>query len=251
VHEEENPDQKAIRLLNRQLGQLQTVRGLNHKSAEFKAWHDATCEILGKFLGPDSHHTSRFRNTRFFGQVTVTRFGSRPLPLGHVSREDLDAFRIGCETFDASLRAAIRHVEDFGVHIEEYKSAGRSRNRSGGISQNFHGPTQVNQAIAADSAAQKVGNIGSKTGADLKEIADLLQQSQELSPNQVRQGITDVEVLSGQVELPEDKRNWRAVLERGERVLELTGRAVDLGAKLAAHLPAVIALIEKAKHFLK
>lgn len=35
VHDQESDEQKAIRLLNRQLGELQTIRGLNHKHAEF------------------------------------------------------------------------------------------------------------------------------------------------------------------------------------------------------------------------
>ena len=197
MHEEESPDQKAIRLLNRQLGQLQMLRGLNHKSPEFKTWHDATSEILVRSLGPGSHHTTRFRNTRFYGSVTIGRFGSCPLPLGHVSREDLEVFRTGCATFDASLQTAIKHVEDFGVYVEEPKPANRSRGRSGGINQSFNAPVHLNQAIATDHAAQKIGHLGNKLGADLNEIANLLQQSQDLSPNQVRRGITDVEVLFG------------------------------------------------------
>lgn len=80
---------------------------------------------------------------------------------------------------------------------------------------------RLNQAIATGSAVLRVSHLGDKTGADLKEISDLLQQSQDLSPNQVRQGVADIAALAVQVEKPEEKRNWKAVLGRGQSVLEL------------------------------
>jgi hypothetical protein len=67
----------------------------------------------------------------------------------------------------------------------------------------------------------------------------------------LRQGVADVEALAAEVEKPEEKRNWKAVLDCGQRVLDLAGKAVDLGAKLGPHLPAVVALADKAKHYLK
>jgi hypothetical protein len=140
------------------------------------------------------------------------------------------------------------------VHVEEPKPspAGRGRGRgAGGVNQNFHGPVNLNQAIATDSAVQRIGRLGNNTGVDLKEISDLLQQSQDLSPNEVRQGVADVEALAVEVEKPEEKRSWRAVLERGQSILELAGKAVDLGAKLARHTPAVVALVGNASHLLK
>jgi hypothetical protein len=244
VHDEESPQQKAIRLLNRQLGQLQSVRGLNHKSPEFKTWRDSTMEILERYLGKDSHHTERFRNTRFFGAMTITRFGSRPDPPGYVSGEDLNVFRNGCETLDASLKAAIRHVEDFGMHVEEPKPTSTGRGRSGGMSQTIQAATvHLNQAIATDSAIQRIGRVGNKTGVDLKELSNLLQQSLDLSPNQVKQGVADIEALAVEVEKPEEKRNWKSVLDSGQRVMELASKAVDLGAKLGPYLPAVYELV--------
>jgi len=58
VQEEESPDQKAIRLLNRQLGELQqTIRSLNNTdNRKFKAWRDSTRSILERFLGKESHY---------------------------------------------------------------------------------------------------------------------------------------------------------------------------------------------------
>jgi hypothetical protein len=47
------------------------------------------------------------------------------------------------------------------------------------------------------------------------------------------------------------KRNLKAVLDCGQPVLELAGKAVDLGTKLGPHLPTVVALVENARHFLK
>ncbi len=248
----ESPDKKAIRLLNRQLGELQSIRGLNAENPLFTAWYDTTKTALDRFLGPDSHHTRTFGSIMFLDfQLTVTPFGGTAPPSSYVSPEDLRIFREGCNTADATLRAAIRHVEDYGVYAEEPRPkpapAGR---RKGGVSQNFHGPVQLNQAIATDSAVQRVGHVGNETGIDLKELSDLLQQSQDLTPRQVRQGVADIEALADEVEKPEEKRNWRSVLECGQRVLELAGKAVDLGTKLGPHLPAVVALIEKARHFI-
>ena len=253
VHDEESPQQKAIRLLNRQLGELQTVRALNYLDPKFKAWRNTTMGVLEKFLGHDSHHTRAFRYLDFMSmEMTIAPFGGN-IPPDYVSAKDTYEFKRDCEETDELLKAAIRVIEDFGVHIEDVKPApaGRSKGRAGGVSQNFNGPVSLNQAIATDSAIQRIGRVGNMTGVDLKQIADLLQQSQDLSPNQVRQGVTDIEALAVEAEKPDEKRNWAAVLECGQRVLDVAGKAIDLGAKLGPHLPAVVALMENAKHFLK
>jgi hypothetical protein len=66
----------------------------------------------------------------------------------------------------------------------------------------------------------------------------------------VRQGVADVEALAVEVEKPEEKRNWKAVLDYGQKILDVAGKAVDLGAKLGPYLPAVVELVDKAKHAL-
>jgi len=246
---EESPQQKAIRLLNRQLGQLQTIRSLNYKHAEFKAWHDATLSILERSLGPASQHTIRFRDTRFSGPSSRKPWGSRRPPLDYVSPQDGAAFQKGCGTTEASLRAAIDEVTEFGVYTGEAKPM--PAGRGGGVSQTFHAPVTMNQAIATDSAVQRIGRIGDKNGADLKEISNLLQQSQDLSPNQVRQGVADIEALAAEVEQPEEKRNWKVVLDYGQKVLDLAGKATDLGTKLWPYTPTIVALVGKAKHFVQ
>ena len=125
----------------------------------------------------------------------------------------------------------------------------RGEGKGGGV--HFNAPVNVrNFAVAADSATLRISHLGDKTGVDLKELSDLLQQSQDLTPNQVRQGVADIEALAVEVEKPEPTRNWQAVLEYGQRVLELAGKAVDLGAKLAPHTLAIVALVDKARHAL-
>jgi hypothetical protein len=254
VHEEESPKQKAIRLLTRQLKEMGThICGLNDdQHHDFKAWLDTTGEVLERYLGKESHHTKRFRDTRFHGP-SYLRSDYPGVPQGPSQREiqeQAQAFQKGCATASATLQAAIKHVDDFGIYEEHARAAAKGRSGGGGV--HFNAPLNVqNLAIAADSAVQRISHLGNETGADLKEISDLLQKSQDLSPNQVRRGVADVEALAVEVEKPEHKRNWKAVLDCGQRILELAGKAVDLGAKLGPHLPSVVALVDNAKHYLK
>jgi hypothetical protein len=116
----------------------------------------------------------------------------------------------------------------------------------------FHAPVTVeNLAIAADSAIQKIGHMGNVTGNSLKEIAALLPQSEELSKRQVKEGLAGIEGLAEEVQKPEPKRNWKAVLAYGQAVLEIAGKATDLAQKLAPYTPAVAGLVEKAYDFIK
>ena len=255
MHEEESPQQKAIRLLTRQLKELGThICGLNDdQHHDFKAWRDTTREVLERYLGKESHHSTRFRDTRFHGPSYLRSDypGVAQGPSQREIQEQAQAFQKGCATATATLMAAIKHVDDFGVYEEPARATPtKGRGKSGGV--HFNAPLNVqNLAIAADSAVQRISHLGNKTGADLKEVADLLQQSQDLTPRQVKQGVADIEALAVEVEKPEEKRNWKAVLDCGQRVLELAGKAVDLGTKLGPHLPSVVALVENARHFLK
>jgi hypothetical protein len=43
-------DAKAIRLLKRQLEELEIVRALDYKDSKFKVWQDATTSGLKRFL---------------------------------------------------------------------------------------------------------------------------------------------------------------------------------------------------------
>ena len=254
VNESENSQQKAIRLLNRQLEELQqTIKSLNsYENPKFKAWRDTTRGVLERFLGKKNHHTLRFADTRFFSMVINTNLGYAPPP-GYVSPQDIREFQEGCRTAEETLKAAIREIEDFGVYEEQPKpTANSNRSGSGGVNQNFHGPVSIhNLAIAADKATQKIEHMGDKTGANLKEIAHLLQQSEELSPRQVKEGLAHIEAVAVEVSKPEEKRNWKAVLESSNAILELTNKATDLAGKIAPYTPAIITLIDNAKHWIK
>jgi hypothetical protein len=92
--------------------------------------------------------------------------------------------------------------------------------------------------------------MGDTAGTSLREIAELLQQSEDLTPRQVKEGLAGIESLALEVQKPEAKRNWKAVLDCGESILSAAEKATDLAQKLASHTPAVIALVEKAKHLL-
>jgi hypothetical protein len=82
----------------------------------------------------------------------------------------------------------------------------------GSVSQTFHAPVTMNQAIATDSAVQRIGHLGDKTGSALKEISDLLQQSQDLTPRQVKQGVADVEAWRSKSRSPRRRGTGRARL---------------------------------------
>jgi hypothetical protein len=131
VHEEESTQQKAIRLLTRQLKELGAhICGLNDdQHHDFKAWRDTTREVLERYLGKESHHTTRFRDTRFHGPSYV-RSDYPGVPQGPSRREiddQVHAFQKGCATASATLQAAIKHVDDFGVYEEPAKAVPAKR----------------------------------------------------------------------------------------------------------------------------
>jgi hypothetical protein len=149
----ESTNEKAIRLLKRQLEELGTVRALSYKDPRFKSWRDTTTRVLERFLGPTSPHTIRVRDTHFVTLIIRTNPWGGGMPDNYISPEDAQQFQDACEVVEASLKAAIQDVEDFGVHVEQPQSATRrgGRGRSGGVRQTFHGPvTFHNQAIATE-----------------------------------------------------------------------------------------------------
>jgi DNA-binding transcriptional MerR regulator len=257
VPEEETPQQKAMRLLNRQLEELQqTIRTLNStNNPKFITWQDTTRGLLERFLGEDHHHAYRFVSTSFISSnIRRRQVGSPALPPGLESPEDMFKFQEGCRTAEETLKAAIREVEDFGVYEESPKPTINKKNKggNGGVTQTFNAPVSIhNLAVATDNAIQKIGHMGDKSGASLKEIAELLQQSEELSPREVREGLAHIQALAVEVEKPEAKRDWKALVERSEAILNLTNKATDLAKKIAPYTPAIITLMEQAKHYLR
>jgi hypothetical protein len=247
VNESESLQEKAIRVLSRQLEELQqSIRLLNGGDPKFKAWHDTTLSLLKRLLGKENTHTLRLRNTKFFSMVEP----------GYVGADSMQEFHGGCYTAEETLKAAIREIEDFGVYEDLPKqpsSNDKSRGgNGGGITQTFNAPVSIhNMAIAADNAIQKIEHMGDNTGASLKEIAALLQQSEELSLREMKEGLANIEAVALEVTKPEAQRNWSAIFERGEGILRLADKATDLAKKLAPYTPAVVTWIEQAKHWMK
>jgi hypothetical protein len=244
----ETDGEKAVRLLNAQLKELESVRGLNHKDPVFLGWRDTTSALLQRFLPPGSPHTTRFQNLAFTGRVGRRQpWGSPPRPTGYISPQDQGHYIAECRTAEATIRQALKHIEEFGVPADQ-SLAKPSR---GGVQQNFYGNVTIeSQAIATDNAIQMIGHMRDTIGSSLKEIADLLQQSEELTPRQVREGLGGIETLAVEVQKPEAKRNWKSVLEYGQAVLGIADKATDLAHKLALHTPTIVALVQGAKHAL-
>lgn len=252
----ETDDEKAVRLLTRQLEEVKDIRPLNWRHPKFKAWRDTTMTVLEKFVGPNSTYLSTYRNLRFFEpprMITVGFGGPPPPPPDYVSPEDAAAYQGACETSEETLRAAIRHIKDFGVYVEHLQAVSSRRGKAGstghGGGQHFYGPIK-NVAIAADNAAQNIGQVGDSTGASLKEIGELFQESMDLTRRQMQEGLAGIENLAVEVQKPEKSRNWKVVLDCGEKVLEIARKATDLASKLAPYTPAIVVLVEQARHML-
>jgi hypothetical protein len=243
---------QAVRLLNEQLKELESVRGLNYKDPTFLGWRDTTTSLLQKFLPPDSPHLARFKNLAFTSRVSRRQpWGSPPRPPGYISPQNQEHYRAECRTAEATIRAALKHIEEFGVHTEQHATQPDTKKHGGGVQQNFYGNVTIqNQAIATDNAIQKIGHLGDTTGADLKAIADLLMQSQDLTPRQVNDGLAGIEVVASEVQKPKAQWNWKSIFDYGQRVLSLTEKATDLAHKLAPHKETIVALVQSAKHTL-
>jgi hypothetical protein len=252
----ETDDEKAKRLLTEQLNELKIVSGLNYGNPRFKAWRDTTRGYLERYLPADSPHLSTFKNLHFISPVITTeRWGAAPKPPGYVSRADQEQFTESCLTAEATIQAVLKHIEEFGAHAGQAPAGPHSKSRRnephGGVSQNFYGNVTIqNQAIATDNAIQKIGRMGDTTGADLKEIAELFRQSDDLTPRQVREGLAGIEALAVEVQKPEAKRNWKSVLDCGQTVLSIADKATDLAHKIAPHTHSIVALVRSATHTL-
>src|ERR1700722_17192654 len=141
----ESGQDKAVRLLNERLKELQGLRGLSGDHPDFKAWLDTTTSHLERFLAPTSPFLERFRDISFISQIYPARAG-----------HDHSMFVAGCNTADATIRAVLREIEEFGVHIGRAKTNPPAKGRGNGMQQNFYGSvTFHSQAIATDSAIQR------------------------------------------------------------------------------------------------
>ncbi len=251
----ETVDQKAVRLLKRQLDEINSIRPLNYHHPVWKAWRDTTMTVLQKYVGPSSQYLDTYRNLRFFGPPRMTLDlwggGGGRLPADHVSHEDAVAYQKACDMSEVTLWAAIQHVDDFGVYVEEETPARRPGKKHGGTIQSgvhFHDQVSIagNQVFATDNATQSIGQMGDVTGASLREIGELFGRSLELKGREILEGQAAIEGLTIEVRKPEAKRNWKSILEYGEKILTIISKATDIADKLAPYAPAIGVLMENA-----
>jgi hypothetical protein len=247
----ESDDERAVRLLNEQLKELESIRlGLSYKDPLFKAWRDKTKDYLKKSLPPDSSYLVGFENLYFASRVArKQRWGSPPRPPGYVSPQDQQHFMTDCRTAEATIKAALKYIEEFGVHSEQQHSAKPAAYQRG-VQQNFYGNVTIqNQAIATDNATQNIGQLGDTMamGASLEEIAGLFEQSEDLTKRDVKEGLAGIEVLTTEIQKPEQQRNWKSMLDYGQLVLTLADKTMDLAHKLAPYKSAVVALVQSAR----
>jgi hypothetical protein len=121
-----------------------------------------------------------------------------------------------------------------------------SRQR-GGIQQNFLAPVTIhNQALATDRAVQNIGQQGD-TGTSLKEISALLQINMELKGREVQEGLKAVEDIASEIPKPVEKRNWKSILDSGEKLIGIASKATDLTLKLAPYLQNIEQFVSQAR----
>jgi hypothetical protein len=254
----ETADEKATRLLNEKLKELEIGCGPDYKSPQFRVWRVETETYLEKFLPPSHQLLKSFKNLCFTRGINtgVAAWGSpRATRLRQLEQRH---FAAECRTAQITIIAALKHIAEFGVHVEQAKavperSKGTSETIShGGVQQNFYGSVEItSQAIATGKAIQNIGEMGQTVGVSLKEIAALFEQSGELKQREVKEGLAGIEALAVEIQKPEPKRDWKSVLDYGQKVLAVAGKATDLAHKLAPYTPHVVTLVKQARHFLK
>jgi hypothetical protein len=244
----------AVSLFNAQLTKVERVRQLDFRHPEFMNWHDTTLMLFQRFLPPDSPHFSRFRDLRFressfvpARKLPFSYRGPRPGPDTTISPEDKQRFESACEIAAGCIEGAIDEILSFGVHVDT--GTRKAPRRSGGFQQNFNAPVTIGaQAIATDNAIQNIQHSGG-TGVSLQEIAALLNQSLELTGRERIEGLKAIETIATEIHRPEQSRDWNTVLESGEKLVSIAGKATDLASKLAPYVGAITGLIGQAtKH---
>jgi hypothetical protein len=103
---------RALRLLSDQLVELNKSIGIDNKP-NFAVWRATTETLLEKYLGKESRYTTTFQGIHFSPR-SRRPYGSRPVPHGYVT-SDAAAFRMGCETAEATLLAAIEFISEFDI----------------------------------------------------------------------------------------------------------------------------------------
>ncbi len=242
-------EQEAIAQLEKQISALATIRAnaeqAHANSAEFIGWKSHTIDLLAHYVPSTSAHFRKFRMLSFRSNVMIPDYPSARVHRGR-RRDDLERFAADADVAIVCLKGAIEGIRLFGVSRGEPAPTTPARSReSRGLTQVFHGP--VNQAVAMGGATQSIGHVG-PSGNTLPEISDLLQQSYDLTRREIEDAVRATKQIDAEVQKQEASRDWKSIAEWGNTLLGIAGKATDLTAKLAPHLPRVAHLIEQAKH---
>jgi hypothetical protein len=248
----ESPEVTAIRLLGEQFAKLTVVKNLDYKDAKFIAWRNTTIDLLQRFLRPNSSHLITFAEIRFRGQgqLQIRRHpfdgyrGPRTKVPHPTNPADRDIFVRGCEIAEECIKGATDEIRNFGIYLEGTRNKPQ-RERSS-VQQNFHGPVVIhNQAIATDNAIQNIGQMGT-IGPNLTEIATLFKESMDLTGRERLDGLKAIEVIASETHKDETKRDWKSIVDSGDKILSIASKATDMAIKFAPLLPAITTLIHEA-----
>jgi hypothetical protein len=241
-------EQEAITHLQTQIDALAQIRAADQAHAnapQFIQWKSHTIDLMTYYVSANSEHSRKFRSLSFRSNIMLPDYpGVRH---SGPRKDDLQKFASDADVAVACLQGAIQHIKVFGLKQDEPSAPTKpSRGRGaaqGGITQHIHG--NVNQAIATGHATQNVGQIG-QSGNSLDEIVKLLQESYELNRRQMDEAFGAAQQLGAEVKKPEGSKNWKSIVELGNTLLGIAGKATDLTEKLAPHLPWLTHMIEQA-----
>lgn len=245
---DESSREEAVSLLKQQLEELQTVASLNHKDAKFKSWRDTTIKVLESYLGPKSRYTTRFSSIAFSGGVSARPWG--PRATDYVSQQDVFTFRRGCEMAEVALRAVIRAVEEAELPRAQPESARTGADNDAGTTQNPQAPV-AGENHAPESATPNLEQVVDELGSSVKQIAALLDQSEELTRRELKEAQAHIEALTLELQKPGAARDGKLLLEHSQSILDLAAKATDVADSLAPHTPAILGVIDGAKKTLE
>lgn len=236
----------ATSLLEEQLTRLEDVRHLDYKSPLFIRWRNTITTLFQRFLSQDSPHFHTFRELEFraLGPIRTRPFSYRgPLPPTGMSPADKARFQKDCDIAAECIKAALEEIRALGVY------SGSDPARTANVRtfhQNFNAPvTFQNQAIATDNSIQLIGQMGD-TGTGLEEIRALLDQSMEITGREKSEGFQALKNIASEVQKPSESRNWKSILDCGEKLVGIASKATDMAIRLAPHMPVITVLVEEA-----
>jgi hypothetical protein len=250
MHEfRETDDQKAIRLLERQIDRLVSIP--EFLDARFVGWFDTSRNLLAKLLGPTSNTLQMFNRISWSPKTKQTLSSNYANSFASVEAAKTDAhsvFNVARTAATALLNSGIEHIKEFGVYAQPQPTSAATQ--TGGVHQNFYGNVTIeNQAIAADNAIQNVDQ-SSHVGPDLREIRKLLSESLEITGRQFGDALQAIEKIASETRKPEKGRDWKSMATWGATLVGIVSKASDVAVRVGPHMMAVMQYIETgAKHF--